>query len=177
MRNPIIDSEKAFRAAYSVYEWMRDNPIIEESKTSMLLHRPDFSHFGNRLGEEMNELLALSRGEHKHSDSPKDDFLMESHEVWYWLALADVNNHLPYDIIVPHKHAMAGYEDGAADDFIIDANGTRNVIKTTERCMEFLGGMCKHFGAEPAEIAVYDLKQMKQRFYLHEALRKAGYMK
>jgi len=171
--------EAAFRQAYGVYCWIRDNPVIPESGTSRMLKRPDFNRYGKKLEEEINELWLLERGEHYHTGDRENDFRTESNQVWYWMAIADVVSGLPYESIIPHSHAMNGFHDPEStniDKPTINATGTEELNKTTKRCMKFLGSMCKKFGCPPTVIAVYDLEQMKKRLYLHDALREVGYL-
>ncbi|RLI97397.1 MAG: hypothetical protein DRO99_03100 [Candidatus Aenigmatarchaeota archaeon] len=171
-----MDSETAYRAAYGVYEWLRDNPQVEGSGTSRNLKFPDFALFGRRLSDELDEVRGVLEGRHAHTGDLKNDFVTEAHQAWYWLALADVATGLQYDRVMPHAHAESGYESSDADYPFINTTGTQELIGTTERCMRFIGGMCRRAGVSTGDIAVYDLEEMKERAYLHEALKEAGYL-
>jgi hypothetical protein len=173
--------EQIFRGLYTVYEWLRDSPAIEESSTSRNLHRTDgkrFVLFESKLMEEVGELCGVADGTHNHSgNTPKQDFLMESNQVWYWLAMNTVSRRIHYPEINPHEHVQAGYDAGFDEDRpLVRLSNRFDTIGTAGTCMRFIGATARKFEAEPAEIAAYDLAEMKKKIYLNYKLRRMGLM-
>ena len=75
---------------YSVFEMLRDSSDFPESGTHKLLQEKDADFFSERTAEEFKELEGCADGSHRHSDDFETDFLLESSQVFYWLALAFV---------------------------------------------------------------------------------------
>lgn len=82
---------------YGVFETLRDLPAgrqgnenFSDSGTHKLLQEKDAAFFSERAKEEFKELEGCIDGSHRHSDDFEKDFLLESSQVFYWLALASI---------------------------------------------------------------------------------------
>ncbi len=170
--------ENLFRGLYQVYEWIKNGEPLPDSNTSRLLHDPDKDLFTKKIEEELGELVDLSAGNHSHTGNPKRDFLMEGHQVWYWLTMLGVTEDLDYDNLRTHEHLLSGFRNDC--DMLqrkrpeIVTGTIPEIILTNKTCMEFVGYKCNQFDAYPHEIGVYDLEQMKRRPYLMEPLLEFG---
>jgi len=171
-----VDYERPFRIAYCVYEWLRDSPVIRQSKTSELLHNPNFESFSSKIDEEIEELKNVAAGKHKHSGNQRDDILYESHQVWYWLAVSNVSVGIGYDEIAPHASVSEGYENGFDGQPDITVDDENLLKKTTDSCLRFVGSKFRNFEIKPFEIAEYDLNEMGGKPYLKEALTELGFI-
>lgn len=74
---------------FVVFERLRDGDF-PESGTFKMLQKENTDFFRARADEEFTELAGVIDGSHRHSDDFEKDFLLESSQVFYWLALAAV---------------------------------------------------------------------------------------
>ncbi len=75
---------------YGVFEMLRDSDEFENSGTSKILREKDSQFFLTRAEDEFAELSGVISGEHSHSGNLEEDFVLESSQVFYWLALAAI---------------------------------------------------------------------------------------
>jgi len=75
---------------FGVFKLLRDSDRFPESGTAKLLREKDATFFQQRAEEEFAELAGVVDGSHRHSDDLEKDFLLESSQVFYWLALASI---------------------------------------------------------------------------------------
>lgn len=75
---------------FSVFEMLRDSDKFKHSGTSKMLREKNSQFFRARAVEEFTELVGVVDGSHRHSDDFEKDFVLESSQVFYWLALAVV---------------------------------------------------------------------------------------
>ncbi|MFH1546735.1 MAG: hypothetical protein ABIE14_05155 [Patescibacteria group bacterium] len=74
---------------FGVFEKLRDGDF-PDSGTAKILRKENAEFFRKRAEEEFTELAGVVDGSHRHSDDFKKDFVLESSQVFYWLALAAV---------------------------------------------------------------------------------------
>ena len=84
-----LDKDLA-KKLYGVFEMLRDSEQFSDSGTHKLLQEKDVDVFRKRAEEEFTELEDCIKGTHRHSDDFREDFLLESSQVFYWLALTVV---------------------------------------------------------------------------------------
>ena len=163
-----------FLNLYKVYEYLRDNPI-SASMTSKLLRRPDVIYFETRLRQELEEMNGVIIGEHSHSNNPREDFLKETNQVWYWLSVASVSRRLSYEEINPYNSLIEGLEQGYNQFPSISFSSLDKLKTSFKETMDYVGDACRIFSVSPREIAEYDLAQMKNRPYLKDILTELGF--
>src|SRR5207248_6659818 len=78
--------EADMRQLYSVYLYLRDNDMSEESNTSRLLQERSHSYLMARLADELQELADVQSGVHVHTKR-EDDTVLEASQVAYWVFL------------------------------------------------------------------------------------------
>ncbi len=87
MNNSEIDlAQKLF----GVFEMLKNSNEFPNSGTSKMLCEKDSEFFRVRVVEEFVELAGVVDGSHRHSDDFEKDFVLESSQVFYWLALAAI---------------------------------------------------------------------------------------
>jgi phosphoribosyl-AMP cyclohydrolase len=107
--------ESALRTLYNVYLYLRDRDLSEESNTSRLLHESFDPESGTRryllarLADELQELMEVQSGEHRHAGR-EPDTILEASQVGYWLMLLAATYKLAYHDFLPHEAEMQGYE-------------------------------------------------------------------
>lgn len=74
---------------FAVFEKLRDGNF-SNSNTAKMLREKSAQFFLRRAEEEFAELVGVVDGSHRHSDDSEQDFLLESSQVFYWLALASI---------------------------------------------------------------------------------------
>ncbi|MFH0834260.1 MAG: hypothetical protein V2A63_02640 [Patescibacteria group bacterium] len=89
---------------FGVFELLRDSGKFPESGTAKMLREKNSTFFQQRAEEEFAELAGVVDGSHRHSDDFEQDFLLESSQVFYWLALASVVD----------KKSFAGFLENSA---------------------------------------------------------------
>lgn len=90
MKKMNLNELKLARKLYTIFEMLRDSNEFSKSGTHKLLQEKDSAFFSERVEEEFSELEGCIDGSHRHSDNFEEDFLLESSQVFYWLALASV---------------------------------------------------------------------------------------
>ena len=118
-----------------------------------------------------------------HTDSRIGDIVLESHQVWYWLALDAVSSGMPYVEVDEEGMVVGGLDPihkieegyawaGAGSPNIIDTNiKDMGLQERAELSLGFIGHVCRREGLEPYVIGEYDFNQMMGKLYLNAALR------
>ena len=75
---------------YGVFEMLGSSDQFPDSGTAKMLRKKDADFFRNRAEEEFTELSGVTDGSHRHSDDLETDFVLESSQIFYWLALAAI---------------------------------------------------------------------------------------
>ncbi|MBU1089604.1 hypothetical protein KKF38_02320 [Patescibacteria group bacterium] len=78
------------RKLFGVFEMLKNSNEFPNSGTSKMLREKDARFFRTRADDEFRELVGVVDGCHRHSDDFEKDFVLESSQVFYWLALAAV---------------------------------------------------------------------------------------
>jgi phosphoribosyl-AMP cyclohydrolase len=164
--------EKAMRQLYSVYIYLRDHDMSEESNTSRLLQEHSPAYLTARLADELQELADVQSGEHAHSD-PRSDTTLEGSQVGYWLLLLAATQKLQYQEFQPHRAILQGYvEHVSAEQSIELRQGCLNLLTTydpisviqgLEIGFQLIGWACAEAGISPLAPAEFDLEQMKRK--------------
>jgi len=91
---------------YGVFVMLGGSDEFPDSGTAKMLREKDADFFRSRAEDEFAELQSVVNGEHSHSGNLEEDFVLESSQVFYWLALA---------AIIDGK-SFEEFEAGFADD-------------------------------------------------------------
>lgn len=81
---------------FGVFGKLRDGDF-PNSGTTKILKEKDSEFFQKRAEEEFTELAGVVDGSHRHSDDFEKDLLLESSQVFYWLALAAIVEHKSFE--------------------------------------------------------------------------------
>jgi phosphoribosyl-AMP cyclohydrolase len=170
----IAPLESTMRQLYTVYQYLKDHDLSEESNTSRLLQEHSLGYLVARLADELEELAEVQSGEHVHSGR-QPDTILEGSQVGYWLLLVASTLNLPYDDFTPHLSILKGYSAG------VTGNAT-NTIELRQNCLDllaanepslfvqgldlgfaFVGDACAQAGISPLAPAEFDLDQMRRK--------------
>ena len=164
--------EKAMRQLYSVYIYLRDHDMSEESNTSRLLQEHSPAYLTARLADELQELADVQSGEHAHTD-PQSDTTLEGSQVGYWLLLLAATQKLQYAEFQPHRAILQGYvEHVSAEQSIELRQRCLNLLTTYEPIsvvqgleigFQLIGWACAEAGISPMAPAEFDLEQMQRK--------------
>lgn len=94
--------QKLARQLYGVFELLRDSEDFIDSGTAEKLRNRGTGFFKNRVKEEWAELHGVIAGTHKHTGFASD-FLLESSQIFYWLALSAVKESKTFDDFLADK--------------------------------------------------------------------------
>lgn len=72
---------------FRVFEFLKAAQNLPQSQTARLLKTKSAAFCARRAKEEWAELTGCRAGTHRHSANFAEDFLLESSQVFYWLAL------------------------------------------------------------------------------------------
>ena len=175
------------RKLYSVYLYLRDRDLSEQSNTSRLLHESLEPASGtpgyllSRLADEMQELLSVQSGEHVHAGR-QPDTILEGSQVGYWLMLLAASHGLQYDDVLPHLSMLRGYNDTSRPYDGEEITGEEGFIPPAQECLNFLrsgerndlvpglragfaliGWACAQAGVSVLAPVEYDLEQMRRK--------------
>lgn len=169
--------EQSFRLLYGAYEHLRRNDLTAISFTSALLRAPDYELIEQKVKEEIGEFRGVLEGTHHH-ESPVHDFLLEAHELLYWLIIGCVASQFPYSIVRLHWHMMLGYDERAAgeeEDLVQELRDFQRQASQSSACQRagaltyglvLIGKACRRWGISPLSVVQRDLSEMKSRPYL-----------
>lgn len=162
--------ERALRAAYGAYEYLRDHDLAATSTTSRLLRQRDLAWLARRGRDELDELRGAVAGTHGHGGG-RDDIVLEAYQALYWLTLLAVAAGDRYEEIGAHEmltHLPDGYAepgDAAPADAsdLRDAGERRRVIQTG---LAVLAAQCRLAGIDCHDAVRRDLAELRSRPYL-----------
>ncbi|HKV59159.1 MAG TPA: phosphoribosyl-AMP cyclohydrolase [Ktedonobacteraceae bacterium] len=164
--------EKAMRQLYSVYIYLRDHDMSEESNTSRLLQEHSPAYLAARLADELQELADVQSGEHVHSDRQSDTTL-EGSQVGYWLLLLAATYKFQYQEFQPHKAILQGYAEHVSAEQSIELRqrclsllttyDPIHVVQGLEIGFQLIGWACADAGISPMAPADFDLEQMRRK--------------
>lgn len=84
--NPLTEKLLA-KQLFQIFQFLQKTPKFPQSQTARLLKTQPPPFFQKRAQEEFQELRDCVAGTHRHSADFQADFLLESSQVFYWLAL------------------------------------------------------------------------------------------
>ena len=164
--------EKELRQLYSVYLYLRDNDMSEESNTSRLLQEHSHSYLVARLADELQELADVQTGEHIHTGR-EEDTILEGSQVSYWLFLLASTHNLSYDDFMPHSSIMSGYHEQYNDGKSIElqqdclsllaANELNTIVQGLHLGFALVGWACAEAKINPLAPTDFDLEQMRRK--------------
>lgn len=164
--------EKTMRQLYSVYIYLRDHDMSEESNTSRLLQEHSPAYLAARLADELQELAEVQSGEHAHSDRQSDTRL-EGSQVGYWLLLLAATYKLQYQEFQPHNSILQGYVEHVSAEQSIElrqrclslltTHDPIHVVQGLEIGFHLIGWACAEAHIGPLAPAEFDLEQMKRK--------------
>jgi hypothetical protein len=166
--------EAGLRLLYQAYIYLRDTPVIAESRTSGILHAPDANWLRRRLADELDELAGVIDGTHVHHGLP-DDAILEASQICYWTFVTAVAARLPYEELRPHEvltEASVGMPQEAAVLGAVLAQGLRSggggfVPPSDLRAvLRQVGATCVALGIDPTAPAAQDLAEIRARPYM-----------
>lgn len=172
--SPATAGEAGLRLLYQAYIYLRDTPLIPESRTAAILHAPDANWLRHRLADELDELAGVVNGTHVHQGLP-DDAILEASQVCYWTFVTAVAARLPYEEVRPHEvltEANVGITQEAAVLGAVLAQGLRGggggfVPPSDLRAvLRQVGATCMALGIDPATPAAHDLAEIRTRPYM-----------
>src|SRR6202049_5162063 len=162
----------AFRQLYSVYIYLRDHDLSEESTPSRLLQERTPAYLAARLADELQELAEVQSGEHAHSD-PQSDTMLEGSQVQYWLLLLAATYHLKYHEFLPKSAILQGYEEHVSPEqsielrqrclSLITTDDPAQVAQGLEIGFRLVGWACAEAHISPLKPSEFDLEQMKRK--------------
>ena len=167
-----VEFEKKLRQLYSVYLYLRDHDLSEESNTSRLLQEHSHSYLVSRLGDELQELANVQSGEHIHSDRQADTVL-EGSQVGYWLLLLAAVKNMQYDDFRPHEAILNGYFNHHDSGWSLEQRqNCLNQLITNEPAIiahglrigfALIGWACAEAHVNPLDPTDFDLAQMRRK--------------
>ncbi|MBX5456669.1 MAG: phosphoribosyl-AMP cyclohydrolase [Thermogemmatispora sp.] len=164
--------ETLLRQLYTAYQYLRDHDLSEQSHTSRLLQEHNPAYLLGRLADELQELMGVLQGTHRHRDLQADTIL-EGSQVGYWLLLLATTHRLPYEEFLPHQALLAGYRQAVGEEQAVEQQqACLSALATAEppRLIEglrlgfaLIGRACALAGLSPLEPARDDLEQMRRK--------------
>ncbi len=160
------------RQLYSVYLYLRDNDMSEQSNTSRLLQDHSQSYLVSRLADELQELIDVQSGEHTHAGR-EPDTILEGSQVGYWLFLIAATIHLNYNDFTPHEALLRGYQERYNEERMIELwqeclslvaqSQTTTIAKGLQLGFSLVGWACAEAKISPIMPVEFDLDQMRRK--------------
>ncbi len=160
------------RQLYSVYLYLRDNDMSEQSNTSRLLQDHSQSYLASRLADELQELADVQSGEHVHAGR-EPDTILEGSQVGYWLFLIAATIHLNYNDFTPHEALLQGYREHYNEGRMVELwQECLNLVGETEPTaiarglqlgFSLIGWACAEARISPIMPVEFDLDQMRRK--------------
>ncbi len=160
------------RQLYSVYLYLRDNDMSEQSNTSRLLQDHSQSYLASRLADELQELADVQSGEHVHAGR-EPDTILEGSQVGYWLFLIAATIHLNYNDFTPHEALLQGYREHYNEGRMVELwQECLNLVAGTEPTViakglqlgfSLIGWACAEARISPIMPVEFDLDQMRRK--------------
>lgn len=162
------------RLWYGAYEYLRDQPLEEQSGTSRRL-RGSGERLTQRVADELRELAGALDGTHRHRDQ-RHDVLLEGSQALYWVALVAVRAGFTWDQVRPDR-ALLTSEEGLAPSSaaaLLRSNADQWVREPTPtdlvaRChatMALIAQACRSGGITPEAVLAADLADLREKPYL-----------
>ena len=157
------------RTWWGAYEYLRDNDVTAESRTSTLLRTPDTSSI-RRIQDELQELAGVLDGTHRHRDA-ESDLLLEGSQCCYWIAVECIHRGLSWDDVRPDRaidvaEASVGPEMAAT---ILRA-GARALCTFTAgvamHLLQLIAESARTLDIDPRLLIERDLDELRQRPYM-----------
>jgi phosphoribosyl-AMP cyclohydrolase len=164
--------EASLTQLYTVYLYLHDHDLSEQSNTSRLLQERSQSYLVARLADELQELADVQSGEHVHSGR-EPDTVLEGSQVGYWLFLIAASSKVDYNEFTPHVSLLSGYDEWS---------GAGKVVERRQECLDLLsstqsativlglhlgfvliGWACAEAKVSPLAPAEFDLQQMRRK--------------
>lgn len=156
------------RAAWGVYEFLRDNDFSEQSGTSKRIRAGNSDKQHARMLEELEELKGVVLGTHVHEGFPQD-VVLEGYEVFYWAVCYAVSSGISYGEVEPDIALLEGFDAPTlpAEELALlfeqtvsrDSSGIRQALA-------LVGRACKFANLSPAQLLERDLSEMREKNYL-----------
>ncbi len=160
------------RQLYGVYLYLRDNDMSEQSNTSRLLQDHSQSYLVSRLADELQELVDVQSGEHKHAGR-EPDTILEGSQVGYWLFLIAATIHLNYNDFMPHEALLRGYQERYDEGRMVELwqeclslaaqSQTSTIAKGLQLGFSLIGWACGEAKISPIMPIEFDLDQMRRK--------------
>ncbi len=160
------------RQLYSVYLYLRDNDMSEQSNTSRLLQDHSQSYLVSRLADELQELVDVQSGEHAHAGR-EPDTILEGSQVGYWLFLIAATLHLNYNDFAPHEALLHGYQEHYDEGKMVEAwqeclglvaeGQIPTIAKGLQLGFSLIGWACAEAKISPIMPIEFDLDQMRRK--------------
>ncbi len=162
---------------WHAYEWLRDHDLTDDSRTSRVLRRPPVDA-RERIADELKELAGVLDGTHRHN-SLESDIRLEASQVYYWLAVQSVGNHLTLADVAPSTAldtpsvAVDGH-DSLAHVLRDDAQIWTHRVSSTSlrdrirRSLTLVAAACVQAGLSPYAPISSDVDELRTRPYLQE---------
>ena len=165
------------RQLYSVYLYLRDNDMSEQSNTSRLLQDHSQSYLVSRLADELQELVDVQSGEHVHAGR-EPDTILEGSQVGYWLFLIAATIQLNYNDFMPHEALLSGYQEHYDEGKMVELwqeclalvaeTQASAIAKGLQRGFSLIGWACAEAKISPIMPVEFDLDQMRRKGLVRE---------
>lgn len=160
------------RQLYSVYLYLRDNDMSEQSNTSRLLQDHSQSYLVSRLADELQELIDVQNGEHVHAGR-EPDTILEGSQVGYWLFLIAATIRLNYNDFIPHEALLQGYKEQYDEARMIEVwqeclslvaeSQPSAIARGLQLGFSLIGWACAEAKISPIMPVEFDLDQMRRK--------------
>lgn len=160
------------RQLYSVYLYLRDNDMSEQSNTSRLLQDHSQTYLVSRLADELQELVDVQNGEHVHAGR-EPDTILEGSQIEYWLFLIAATIRLNYNDFTPHEALLRGYQERYDEGRMVELwqeclslvaqNQTPTIAKGLQLGFSLIGWACSEAKISPIMPIEFDLDQMRRK--------------
>jgi phosphoribosyl-AMP cyclohydrolase/phosphoribosyl-ATP pyrophosphohydrolase len=166
----------SLRQLYSVYLYLRDHDLSNESYTSRLLQERSTEYLVTRLGDELQELADVQTGTHFHTGR-QDDTILEASQVGYWLLLLAATRNIQYDEVQLHEAVLGGYATSLTPQTLGQSQECLNLLLSDDLAevrqglilgFVTIGRTCAEAGVSPLAPAEYDLAQMRRKGLVSE---------
>lgn len=160
------------RQLYSVYLYLRDHDMSEQSNTSRLLQDHSQGYLVSRLADELQELVDVQSGEHVHAGR-EPDTILEGSQVGYWLFLIAATIHLNYNDFTPHEALLQGYKEQYREGRMLELwqeclsmvaeTQTSAIARGLQLGFSLIGWACAEAKISPIMPVEFDLDQMRRK--------------
>lgn len=169
---PVADTSLALW--YGAYEYLRDHDLSAQSNTSRLLH-DEAAELEARVADELEELMGVLRGAHRHTN-PKEDVALEASQALYWLALLAVKHRATFSALRPDLALLTTDPDlpasiaarlAEAEAALWRLTGNKcDLILRIHAAMAVVAQAVTSGGVTPATVIEHDLAEQQKKPYL-----------